>query len=153
LWQINRILAPSGYLFLWIDKYHLCEGINKWLKKFDNNLQIVDMITWNKQKIGMGYRTRRKCEYLLVLQKKPVLAKSTWSLHNIPDVWEEKVVKTHVHSKPVELQKQLILATTKKGDFVCDPASGGYSVLKACIEIKRNFIGGDIEFGGVINED
>jgi site-specific DNA-methyltransferase (adenine-specific) len=53
----------------------------------------------------------------------------------------------------VELQKQLILATTKKGDFVCDPASGGYSVLKACIEIKRNFIGGDIEFGGVINED
>lgn len=24
--EIERVLAPSGYLFLWIDKFHLVEG-------------------------------------------------------------------------------------------------------------------------------
>jgi site-specific DNA-methyltransferase (adenine-specific) len=56
--EINRVLIPSGHLFLWIDKFHLCEGVNSWLEGTD--LNIVDLITWNKQKIGMGYRTRSR---------------------------------------------------------------------------------------------
>lgn len=143
--QIERVLRPSGYLFLWVDKFHLVEGVSSWFE--GTQLVPVDLITWNKQKIGMGYRTRRKSEYLVILQKLPKLAKATWSLHNIPDVWDEKVTKTHAHSKPVELQKQLILATTDEGDYVCDPASGGYSVFEACKQTGRNFIGCDIEYG------
>lgn len=146
LHSIHRILVPSGYLFLWVDKFHLVEGVQEWFKELPD-MQCVDLITWNKQKMGMGYRTRRKCEYLIVIQKKPILAKSTWSLHNIPDVWDEKVRKVHPHSKPIELQKQLILAVTNEGDYVCDPASGGYSVFDACRQTKRNFIGGDIMYG------
>ena len=34
----------------------------------------------------MGYRTRRKSEYCLVLQKVPLRAKGVWRSHNIPDV-------------------------------------------------------------------
>lgn len=143
--EIERVLTPSGYLFLWVDKFHLVEGVNSWISNL--NMEIVDLITWNKMKIGMGYRTRRKAEYLLVIQKLPKKAKSTWVLHNIPDVWDEKVVKTHTHSKPIELQKQLILATTNEGDLVCDPASGGFSVFEACKLTNRNFIGGDLVFG------
>ena len=140
---IYRVLAPSGYLFLWLDKFHLVEGVRDWFKELPD-MQCVDLITWNKHRMGMGYRTRRKSEYLVVIQKKPVLAKATWTIHNIPDVWDEKVTKTHAHSKPVELQKQLILAVTEAGDYVCDPASGGYSVLEACRQTGRHFIGGDI---------
>lgn len=143
--EINSVLCPSGYLFLWVDKFHLVEGVSSWFA--GTQLEPVDMITWNKLKIGMGYRTRRKSEHLIVVQKLPKLAKSTWKLHNIPDVWDEKVSKTHAHSKPIELQKQLILATTDEGDFVCDPAAGGYSVFEACKQTGRNFIGCDIEFG------
>lgn len=65
--EINRTLAPSGHLFLWIDKFHLVEGVKPWFK--DTFLEPVDMITWDKGKIGMGYRTRRKSEYLVVVQK------------------------------------------------------------------------------------
>lgn len=144
--EIERILTPSGYLFLWVDKFHLVEGVKSWFTNIPN-LEAVDMITWNKMKIGMGYRTRRKCEYLVVFQKLPKRAKATWTLHNIPDVWEEKVEKTHAHSKPIELQKQLILAVTNEEDFVCDPASGGYSVFEACKRSRRNFVGGDIFYG------
>ena len=128
--EINGCLQKSGYLFLWIDKFHLVEGFDQWL--VDTDLKPVDMIVWNKGRIGTGYRTRRKSEYLVVLQKLPLRAKGTWNNHSIPDVWEEKVVRTHTHSKPIELQKTLILATTNAGDVVVDPAAGGYSVLEAC---------------------
>lgn len=143
--EINRVLKPSGHLFLWVDKFHLCQGTLEWIE--NTNLNLVDMIVWDKDKIGMGYRSRRKSEYLIVLQKSPVRAKDVWTNHAIPDVWTEKVIKTHPHSKPIELQKVLIEATTKEGDFVLDPASGGYSVFEACKDIGRNFVGGDIEYG------
>lgn len=143
--EIARVLKDSGHLFLWIDKFHLCQGVLKWIT--DTNLNLVDMLVWDKGKIGMGYRTRHKSEYLMVLQKSPVRAKGCWNDHGIPDVWEEKTPKIHPHSKPIDLQKRLIAATTQDGDYVLDPASGGYSVFEACKALGRDFIGSDIEYG------
>lgn len=144
---IDRVLCPSGYLFLWIDKFHLVSGIQEWLSDA-RGLSTVDLITWDKGRIGMGYRTRRKSEYLVILQKNPVIARRTWTNHSLPDVWQEKTTgNSHPHQKPFELQKQLILSTTSEGDYVLDPAGGGYSVLDCCIATKRNFIGCDIIFG------
>lgn len=142
---INRVLKDSGHLFLWVDKFHLCQGVLDWFH--DTNLHLVDMIVWDKGKIGMGYRTRRKSEYLIIFQKSPVKAKSCWVDHTIPDVWEEKTEKIHPHSKPIELQKRLIAATTSEGDVILDPAAGGFSVLTACKETGRNFIGSDLVYG------
>lgn len=143
--KINRVISPSGYLFLWVDKFHLCQGLMDWFEETEMNL--VDLIVWDKDRMGMGYRTRRISEYLVVFQKSPVKAKVTWTNHSIPDVWKEKVVKVHTHSKPIELQKVLIEATSEKGDYILDPASGGYSVFNACKLCNRNFIGGDIKYG------
>lgn len=142
--HISRVLTPSGHLFLWIDKFHLCEGVKYW---FDNTaLEIVDLITWEKPRIGMGYRTRRKCEYLMVLQKLPKRAKDVWTIRNIPDVMLDKVdTKQHPHAKPIMLQKRLIEAVTIPGDYICDPAMGSGSVFMACQSLKdRHFIGCDL---------
>ncbi|MGM9745992.1 MAG: DNA methyltransferase [Paludibacteraceae bacterium] len=144
---IETTLVPNGYLFLWIDKYHLVNGIQNWLAHTPT-LQTVDMIVWNKNKLGMGYRTRRISEYLIIIQKEPRQAKKSWTLHNIPDVWTEKITnKIHIHQKPIGLQMQLILATTSPNDLVCDPAAGSYSVFTCCKSTGRNFIGCDIKFG------
>lgn len=51
--EIARVLAPSGHLFLWVDKFHLCEGVAGWLP---GGLKIVDMVVWDKARLGMGYR-------------------------------------------------------------------------------------------------
>ncbi len=145
--EIHRVLKSSAYLMLWIDKFHLCEGVQKWLE--DTSFQSVDLITWDKGKMGMGYRTRRQSEYLLVLQKKPIKAKGTWNLHNIRDVWSEKLskeeLKAHPHSKPKGLQKALILACTQNGDIVLDPAAGSFSVFECCKELERNFLGTNLK--------
>jgi len=140
--EIGRVLRPSGHLFLWIDKFHLVEGIKGWFQ--DQSLQTVDLITWDKGKIGMGYRTRRRSEYLVIVQKAPKRAKGCWNSHDIPDVWLEKVVRVHPHSKPEQLQAALINSVVEKGDFVVDPASGGFSVMRSAEAVGRKFIGVDL---------
>jgi site-specific DNA-methyltransferase (adenine-specific) len=142
--KIDQVLKQSGHLFLWIDKFHLCEGVKSWFN--NTELQIVDLITWEKHKIGMGYRSRRKSEYLLILQKKPIRAKDIWLSHNIPDVWHEKVdIHIHPHSKPLELQKALIESISMENDIILDPSMGGGSVFTVCLSINRIFIGCDIK--------
>ncbi|MEO1092110.1 MAG: DNA methyltransferase [Pseudomonadota bacterium] len=138
---IARVLMPSGHLLLWVDKFHLCEGIGRWLEGTD--LKTVDLVTWNKRRFGMGYRTRRVSEYLMVLQKMPLRAKGCWTAHDIPDVWEEKAAQRG-HAKPVGLQARLVEALTGPGETVVDPAAGTYSVLQACRRAGRRFLGCDV---------
>ena len=140
--EIYRTLVPSGHLFLWMDKFHLCTGISEWISETD--FQTVDLITWDKGRIGMGYRSRRSCEYLMVLQKLPTRAKGVWTKHDIPDVWKEKVSKKETHAKPVQLQQALIEAVTPPDGVVLDPAAGTFSVLEACKRSERTFIGCDV---------
>jgi site-specific DNA-methyltransferase (adenine-specific) len=140
--SIAEALMPSGHLLLWTDKYHLCTGITGWLA--GTGLETVDLIVWNKMRIGMGYRTRRMSEYCVVLQKAPLRAKGVWRVHDIPDVIEEKLVTKFPHAKPIRMQARLIDALTNVGDIVIDPAAGSYSVLEACRLSGRRFLGCDI---------
>lgn len=141
--EISRALMPSGHLLLWVDKYHLCQGISDWTNPTE--LSIVDLIVWYKKRIGMGYRTRRTSEYCIVLQKRPLRAKGVWRSHDIPDVWEEeKTDRTFTHAKPIALQIKLIETLTNTKDIVIDPAAGSFSVLEACKRTNRRFLGCDI---------
>lgn len=141
---IDNVLIPSGHLFLWMDKFHLCQGFKTW---FDGTqLDIVDLIVWNKDRFGMGYRSRRVSEYCVVLQKHPRKAKGVWKVHNIRDVWLEKTkTREHPHQKPIGLQAELIAAVSNVGDYVIDPAAGSFSVMEAALLKGRNFIGCDLD--------
>ena len=80
----------------------------------------------------MGYRTRRRAEYCVILQKRPRRAKGVWKTHNIPDVIQERASRReHPHTSPVDLQGELMAAVSHEGDFVIDPAAGSFSVLQA----------------------
>lgn len=140
---INRVLSPSGHLFLWMDKFHLCQGFTHWLDR--TRLEVVDMIVWDKERMGMGYRTRRQSEFCVVLQKQPRRAKGVWKTHNIRDVnWEKVDTSAHPHAKPVKLQTELIKAVSNIGEYVVDPAAGSFSVMESANQAERNFIGCDI---------
>ena len=141
--RIAAALTPSGHLFLWVDKYHLCSGVDDWLEGTD--LEVVDLVTWNKGRMGMGYRTRRSVEYLLIIQKPPLRVHEGWRKRDIPDVWTERASRNGaVHPKPVHLQAALIEAVTVAGDVVVDPAAGSYSVMTAAHQAERQFLGCDI---------
>lgn len=147
--EIIRVLEPSGHLMMWTDKFTLCEGRTKLV-----DLKTVDLITWEKTRIGMGYRTRRKAEYLVIYQKEPIRAKGRWMDHGIADVWTmgmemkelngRAIDKSHPHSKPEGLQRRLIKAVTKIDDLVVDPCAGSYSAMRAARSCGRNFLGCDL---------
>ena len=142
--EIDRVLLPSGHLFLWIDKFHLCQSFKDWLD--GTRLGVVDLVTWDKGTFGMGYRTRRRAEYCVVLQKEPRRAKGVWKNHTITDVFREKVDrKAHPHAKPVRLQAELLAAVTNENDLVIDPAAGSFSVLDSAVQRDRIFLGCDIK--------
>jgi site-specific DNA-methyltransferase (adenine-specific) len=144
IWGIDRVLKPRGHLMLWLDKFQLCSGSH--LRWIDNTeLRVVDMITWEKQRMGMGYRSRRISEYLLVLQKLPLRAKDVWKDHGIRDVWSEGVERgVHPHRKPIGLIGRLINCVTNQGDVVVDPAAGSFTVMEAALSKNRQFLGSDI---------
>lgn len=156
--QITRIVAgivqalrPSGHLFLWMDRYHLVEGSHRgWLPA---GVEVVSMIVWDKDRMGMGYRARCQSEFLLCIQKLPNRAKGVWIDRAIRDVWREDVgpapKRNHVHQKPGGLTSRLILATADPDDLVLDPAAGGFDVMKAAMMHGRRFIGGDIAAEGL----
>ena len=141
--EIDRVLMPTGHLFLWMDKFELLNGFRDWLN--GTSLDVVDLVNWDKEKMGMGYRSRRVTEYCIVLQKQPRKAKGVWKIHNIPDTWREKAPKgKHPHKKPIQLQAELLSAVTDEGDLVLDPCAGDFTVLEAAKLCRRNFIGCDL---------
>jgi Holliday junction resolvasome RuvABC endonuclease subunit len=117
-----RVLKPSGYCMRWLDTFGLVEGHH--LRIAHDCIRPVDLIAWDSMRVGMGKRSRRRGDYLVVLQKAPIKAGSTWRDHAIPSRWAEKVNRSiHPHIKPSGLITRLI-ATTEPGDLVVDPAAG-----------------------------
>jgi site-specific DNA-methyltransferase (adenine-specific) len=149
--EAARILRPSGYFLEWVDTFRLCEAYHL---RVADVLKCVDLIAWDNERIGQGYRSRRRGDYLLVLQKEPLKARVTWRDHSIPSRWIEKVDrKLHPHVKPIGLITRLIGAITEPGDLVVDPAAGSFVVLRAARDLGRNFIGCDIAFCHLLIEN
>ena len=144
--SVGTVLAPNGYVFLWVDTHHLMEGdIKQWLP---SDMRIVDMIVWDKLRIGMGYRSRRSCEFLVVCQKHPCNAKGTWTNHGISDVWKEnKINHEHPHVKPQGLIETIISSVVPEGGLVVDPCAGSFIVKSSAEKLNRKFIGCDLVYG------
>lgn len=139
-----RVLRPGGHFFMWSDKFSIGSGAHLKYFQFTANLQIVELIAWNKARIGMGRRARCTTEYLVIAQKHPIRAKDVWTDHSIPDCWTERKPDGHPHAKPLKLMTRLIEATTAAGDLVVDPCAGGFGVLDICLATGRQFLGCDL---------
>ena len=134
--EIARVLAPRGYLMQWVDTFRLCEACHL---RLADVLKCVDLIAWDNLRPGMGKRSRRRGDYVLILQKPPITA-STWVDHGIPSRWAEKVDRgAHPHAKPVGLIARLIGAVTRPGDLVVDPAGGSFVVKNYFHDTTRSW--------------
>jgi site-specific DNA-methyltransferase (adenine-specific) len=143
LLESARVLRPSGYVFLWADTYQVGTGAHL---RVSSHLKCVDVIAWDNLRMGMGKRSRRRGDYVVVLQRPPITAKN-WTDHSIPSRWSEKVDRDrHPHRKPTELLSRLIGAVTQPGDLVVDPAAGSFVVLEICQLLGRRFAGCDLAF-------
>lgn len=143
--EVARVLKPSGYLMLWLDKFGVVEGTHRrYIRRLRRMVGTVDMLAWDKVRMGMGKRFRAQMEYLVVIQKNPITA-TNWKDHDIRDLLSEKKdLQRHPHAKPINLAERIIESVTKRNDWVLDPCAGSYGILSACRASGRNFIGGDL---------
>jgi site-specific DNA-methyltransferase (adenine-specific) len=148
--QIERVLKPSAFCLLWVNKTLLGnDRVPLWLLKTPS-LKIVDFLVWHKKNtLGLGNWLRSNAEFCFLIQKSPQSGK-VFKNRSFGNVWEENVLpvsqRQHPHQKPRELIKALITATTNEGDLIIDPCAGSFVVLEVCQELNRQFLGCDLTF-------
>lgn len=143
--EIERVLVGGGHLALWVDKFMIGEGRHMRLLINAPLLKVVDVVHWNKDRIGMGRRFRCQSEYLIIAQKYPHGTAGMWKDRSVSDCYTGRAVRDrHPHAKPTAIIESVIRAVTKPGDLVVDPCAGGYGVLDVCAAMGREFIGCDV---------
>ena len=94
-------------------------------------------LIWDKINLGMGYHWRATHEYIVML------VKGKLRLNNLgaSDILRHKrVVNGYPTEKPLALIEELLLNSTKEGDWVLDPFCGSGVVGIACQKHNRNCI-------------
>jgi len=145
------LLKDGGCLFIFNDWKNLGE-----IAKYAESLGFIikDMVRWEKTNPMPRNRDRRYVTdfEVAVWLVKP---KGRWTFNRQSTTYDrckyvysitprgEKIDKGHINQKPLGLMKEIILRHTNEADVVFDPFIGSCTTGVACMDLNRNFIGGD----------
>lgn len=103
---------------------------------------VIDQVIWHKSNpIPITKRLTNAYELIFILSKSPKgKYYTTEYTHN---VWKLPVGRGGKHSAvfPIELPKECLKHFSKEDDVVLDPFMGSGTTARACIEMKRKWIG------------
>lgn len=108
------------------------------------NLQIINMVVWDKQVFGMGNGFRNQHELILHASAGTPRVFD----RSVPNVIGSKRIPSsdiHPTEKPVELMEELIRVVTDRGEAVVDPFMGSGTTLVACQKLGRAGTGIEID--------
>ena len=135
--EIIRILKPKSHCYLFTTNLRLGKDIPLMEKTGFTYHQIL-VVPYKGIKLGYGYRH----EFLPIL----FLSKNGTSVtnyHNISNLFKPSSFNTL--EKPLPVVETLIRQSSKEGDTVIDPFMGSGTTAIACMNIKRKFIGFEID--------
>ena len=138
--EFERILKPNAPVFIFCDdKYYPS------IYRAFYNWQSVQMVVWDKGKIGMGKPFRKRHELLVYANRETIDYNRSENITHYPTVLNYKIVgekeKMHPAQKPTKLLEDLILGFSNENDMILDCFMGSGSTGVACINTNRNFIG------------
>lgn len=157
LQAMNRALKPNGHIYSFADQETTVMSANlvtrdmpglgwKWWK----------WITWDKQRIGMGYhyRNRTECINFFEKGKRKLNDLGLSDVIKVDDldqaevcidkVDQRKVDGGYPTEKPFEVALPLVLQSSLPGEVVCDPFGGSGAFGAAALMCGRRFIYNDI---------
>ena len=142
--EFERILKDNSPIFIFCDdKYYPS------IYRAFYNWQSVQMIVWDKGKIGMGKPFRKRHELIVYANRETIDYNRTENITHYPTVLNYKVVtekeKVHPAQKPIKLLEDLILGFSNENDTVLDCFMGSGSTGVACVNTNRNFIGIELD--------
>lgn len=121
----------------------------RWSLEMDKHLNFMQMVVWDKGKIGMGWRYRRSYETVLVGYKGN---SANWYdtsdkieniIRDIPKIIPMK--DNHPTEKPVRLMERFIRLHTQENDIILDPFLGSGTTAVACVNLNRHYIGIELD--------
>ena len=133
---MDRALIPGGHAFLWANKTQATQGVETLFE--GTELQVVDMIVWDKGLATASHRSLSRAMLLFVAQKFPYSSKC-WR-QGIPDVHKE-FTGGGFFRKPISLLKSLLDACTYPGQAVLEPASRSDALLLSARQTGRVYFG------------
>lgn len=141
--ELYRVLKPDSHCYIMTNDRNLQNFMNV----FTNiGFNFCKLLIWDKQNKITNQYYMNQVEYILFMYKgrnKQINNCGTSNLISVNNVKN----KTHNHptEKPVELMEILIKNSTNEGDLVLDPFVGVGSTPVACQNLKRNFMGCELD--------
>lgn len=136
--EMYRTAARNSHLYL------ICDHVTAFVMKpmvEAAGWKYWNLITWDKEKLGMGYHYRHRKEFVIFAEKGKRLINDL----SIPDIIRVPAIRGgYPTEKPVGLMKILISQSTDPGEIVCDPFMGSGSTLVAAADLERKWLGCDI---------
>lgn len=144
--ECYRILKNNSamYMFCSADK------VDFFKQQLEKKFKIKNMIIWVKNNHTAGDLKGsfgRKYEIIFLVVK----GKKHFNGKRLTDIWEFDRVsgkkQLHQNQKPLDLIKQCIEKHSDEGDLVFDGFAGSGTTAIACKELKRDFIGFELDKG------
>lgn len=143
MYEAYRVLKNGSHCYIFTNTLNLVEMLNE--SKIVG-FKLHNLLVWEKNNCTPSQYYMKNCEYVLFLRK----GKAKW----INDIGGSKTVhqfnniignKTHPCEKPVDLLKFYISNLSNEGAIVFDPFVGTDSTLLAAKELRRQYLGCEIE--------
>jgi DNA modification methylase len=135
--EIMRILKPKSHCYLFTTNLRLGKDIPL-MEKIGFTYHQILIVPYKGIKLGYGYRH----EFLPIL----FLSKngsSVTNYHNVSNLFRPYSFNTL--GKPLPVVETLVKQSSNEGDTVIDPFMGTGTTAVACKNLKRNFIGFEID--------
>ena len=135
--EIIRILKPKSHCYLFTTNLRLGKDIPL-MEKIGFTYHQILIVPYQGIKLGYGYRH----EFLPIL----FLSKNGTSVtnyHNVSNLFRPYSFNTL--GKPLPVLETLVKQSSKEGDTVIDPFMGSGTTAIACQNLKRKFIGFEID--------
>ena len=149
--EVYRVLKEGTHCYIMINGRNLAE-LQKQAEKVGFVFQ--QLIVWEKGNAMPNNWYLQACEFILMLRKGKARKINKRNTKNILKIKNIIGNKCHPTEKPIELMEVLIANSTNENDIVLEPFAGGGSTCIAARNLKRRFIGIEIDekYAKIANE-
>ena len=149
--EVYRVLKNGTHCYIMVNGRNLAE-LQKQAEKVGFKYQ--NLLVWEKGNATTNKFYLNACEFILMLRKgveRWINDMGQKTILKVPNIIGDKC---HPTEKPVSLMEVLIANSTNENDIVLEPFAGGGSTCIAAKNLKRRFIGIEIDeqYAKVANE-